>query len=50
MKYKKEALLAVFGGVGVLIASLPAGVSAQTPPTQSAATAAANTEQDIFTK
>ncbi|MGA3706641.1 ShlB/FhaC/HecB family hemolysin secretion/activation protein, partial [Ralstonia nicotianae] len=46
MKYKKEALLAVFGGVGVLIASLPGGAFAQSTTTQSAATAAANTEQE----
>nr|WP_275761232.1 hemagglutinin repeat-containing protein [Ralstonia pseudosolanacearum] len=39
MKYKKEALSAVFGGVGVLIASLPGGAFAQSTPAQSAATA-----------
>ncbi|MDC6190027.1 POTRA domain-containing protein, partial [Ralstonia solanacearum] len=46
MKYKKESMLAVFGGVGVLIASLPGSASAQSTPTQSAATAVANTEQE----
>ncbi len=46
MKYKNKSLPIALGAIGLLMSSLPVGVFAQTPPTQSAATAAANTEQE----
>ncbi|MFV8664304.1 ShlB/FhaC/HecB family hemolysin secretion/activation protein, partial [Ralstonia pseudosolanacearum] len=46
MKHKKKSLPIALGAIGFLMSSHPAGVSAQTPPTQSAATAAANAEQE----